>query len=70
MTEEEELKEAIGQEKKRKPNRAERRRKPTNDPWFTKATHKYKKLRSRNAKSKQQRKREIAELRKARKESN
>ena len=52
-----------------KPNRAERRRKPIRDPQFTKATHKLKKLRSKNAPTKQQRKRAIANARKARKES-
>jgi len=50
-----------------KPNRAERRRKPIDNPWFTKATHKFKKIREKNAKSKQQRKRAIANARKARK---
>lgn len=52
-----------------KPNRAERRRKPITDPRFTKATHKIKKERAKNAKSPQQRKRAIANARKARKES-
>lgn len=52
-----------------KPNRAERRRKPADDPWFTKATHKFKKIRNKNAKSPQQRKRAIAIARKARKEN-
>lgn len=51
-----------------KPNRAERRRKPVNDPWYTKATHKFKKIRNKNAPTKQQRKRAIAKSRKARKE--
>lgn len=51
-----------------KPNRAERRRKPINDPWYTKATHKFKKIRNKNAPTKQQRKRAIALARKARKE--
>jgi len=52
-----------------KPNRAERRRKPINDPWFTKATHQFKKIREKNAKSKQQRQRAIANARKDRKEN-
>lgn len=52
-----------------KPNRAERRRKPINNPWYTKATHKFKKIRNKNAKSPQQRKRAIALARKARKEN-
>lgn len=52
-----------------KPNRAERRRKPISDPWYTKATHKFKKIRNKNAKSPQQRKRAIANARKARKEN-
>lgn len=52
-----------------KPNRAERRRKPINDPWFTKATNKFKKIRNKNAPTKQQRKRADAKARKARKES-
>lgn len=50
-------------------NRAARRRKPPTDNIFTKATHKIKKERLKNAKTKQQRKREIALARKARKES-
>lgn len=53
----------------RKYNRADRRRKPPTDNIFTKATHKIKKERAKNAKSQQQRKREIARARKARKES-
>lgn len=52
-----------------KPNRAERRRKPINDPWYTKATNRIKKIRNKNAPTKQQRKRAIAKARKARKES-
>ena len=51
-----------------KPNRVERRRKPTDNPWYTKATHRIKKIRNKNAKSPQQRKRAIANARKARKE--
>lgn len=51
-----------------KPNRAERRRKPVNNPWYTKATHKFKKIRNKNAPTAQQRKRRLAEARKARKE--
>lgn len=51
------------------PNRAERRRKPITDPWYTKATHRIKKIRSKNAPTKQQRKRAIANARKARKEN-
>ena len=50
-------------------NRAARRNKELTDNWYTKATHKIKKIRSKNAKSKQQRKRELARARKARKES-
>lgn len=50
-------------------NRADRRRKPINDPTFTKSTHKMKKERKKNAPSKQQRQRTIAQARKARKES-
>ncbi len=52
-----------------KPNRAERRRKPITDPQFTKSTHRMKKERAKNAKSPQQRKRAIANARKARKEN-
>ena len=52
-----------------KPNRAERRRKPIDNPWYTKATHKFKKIREKNAKNKQQRKRAIANARKNRKEN-
>lgn len=52
-----------------RPTRAERRRKPVSDPWFTKATHKFKKIRKKNAPTKQQRKRAIAKARKARKEN-
>ena len=51
-------------------NRAARRRKPPTDNQFTKATNKLKKLRSRNAKTKQQRARDVARARKAREESN
>lgn len=62
-------------------NRAERRRKPLKprftivdyinvpDNALTKATHKIKKLRKKNAKSNQQRIRAIANARKARKEA-
>ncbi len=49
------------------PNRAERRRKPPTDNIYTKATHKIKKERQKNAKTKQQRIRAIADARKARK---
>lgn len=52
-----------------KPNRAERRKKPTDDPKYTKASHKYKKERAKNAPTRQQRIRAIAKSRKARKES-
>ncbi len=52
-----------------KPNRATRRRRPPADPWYTKATHKIKKIRSKNAKTRQQRERAIARARKASKES-
>lgn len=52
-----------------RPNRAERRRKPITDPRFTKATHKFKKIRNKNAPTKQQRKGAIANARKARKEN-
>jgi hypothetical protein len=55
--------------KEYKSNRAERRRKPPTDPRYTKATHKLKKERAKNVKSKQQRKRAIAQARKARKQS-
>jgi hypothetical protein len=51
-----------------KPNRAERRRKPVDNPWYTKATHKFKKIRNKNAPTKQQRKRILAKARKDRKE--
>ena len=54
---------------KRVYSRADRRRKPPTDNIFTKATHKIKKLRSKNAKTKQQRERATARARKARKES-
>lgn len=64
-----------------KPNRAERRRKPKKartvivdyvhvpENQYTKATHKIKKERLKNAPSKQKRIRAIADARKARKES-
>ena len=52
-----------------KPNRAERRRRPSTDPKYTKMTHKMKKERAKHAKSPQQRKRAIAKARKDRKES-
>ncbi len=50
-------------------NRSMRHRKPPSDPKYTKSTHKIKKLRSKNAPTKQQRRRAIAKARKARKES-
>ena len=56
-------------DKNYKPNRAERRRKPVNNPWYTKATNKFKKIRNKNAPTKQQRQRAIAKARKARKEN-
>lgn len=46
-------------------NRAARRRKPPTDNKFTKANHKIKKERLKNAKTKQQRQRAIAKARKA-----
>jgi len=64
-----------------RPSRAERRRKPKKfrqtiidyvhvpENIYTKSTHKIKKIRKKNAPSKQQRKRAIANARKARKES-
>lgn len=50
-------------------NRAMRRAKPPTDVEYTKSTHRIKKLRSKNAKTKQQRKRDAARARKARKEN-
>jgi len=52
-----------------KPNRAERRKKPINSPWFTKATHSFSKLRRKSAKSKQQRKKETAKALKEHRQS-
>lgn len=52
-----------------KPNRAERRKKPITDPKYTKATHSLKKERAKNAPTRQQRIRAIAQRRKARKAS-
>jgi hypothetical protein len=66
MVPEDELKKL---DKNYKPNRAERRRKPVDNPWYTKATHKFKKIRNKNAPTKQQRKRILAKARKDRKEN-
>lgn len=53
-----------------RPNRATRRRRPPADPWYTKATHRFKKIRKEHAKRAEKREGAAARARKASEKSN